>query len=173
MKLQEANQHQRCNLRVARVVPNSTNNGEGIRTVIVFQGCSLGCKGCFSPELQKFEGGKEVSPEKLAITIGNYYLENKNLIDGITLSGGNPQEQPGLIYFLKALKEKIPTLNIWCWTGYTMEEIQDSNLLTEHLCYLDVIITGRFEIDNKIEGEYYGSSNQQIWRKKNGQWAKD
>lgn len=160
-------------MRLARIVPCSIVNGTGTRIVVVFQGCSLGCKGCFSPELQPHIGGKEITPEKLAILVSNYYLENKEFLDGITLSGGNAQEQPGLVYFLQSLKTKLPDLNIWLWTGYTMEEIQDSNLLTEHLCYLDVVITGRFELDKKIEGEFYGSSNQQLWRKKDGKWTRD
>ncbi len=160
-------------MRIANIIPCSLNNGTGARMVIVFQGCSLNCKGCFSPELQDFNKGKEISPEKLSTLIAGEYNKSKELLDGITISGGNAQEQVDLARFLILLKQKLPDVEIWLWTGYTMEEILDSDCLTEHLCYLDAVITGRFEIDKKVEGEFWGSSNQEMWRKKNGKWTKN
>ena len=160
-------------MRISNIVPCSMNNGEGARMVIIFQGCSLNCKGCFSPELQNFNGGKEVSPMRLVDFIVRQYATNGDLLDGITLSGGNPQEQIELASFLRILKSKLPKVDVWMWTGYTMDEIKESGSLSVHLDYLDAAITGRFEVDKKVEGTFYGSSNQEMWRKKNGKWKKD
>ena len=137
-------------------------NGDGCRMTIVFQGCSLNCTGCFSKELQDFSGGRYISAQKFAHMIAEEY-EEARLLDGITLSGGNPQEQEDLATFLRALRPLLPKeATIWMWTGFTMEEIQNNMLLKNHLQFLDVIVTGKFIESLKIENPYYGSSNQEI-----------
>ena len=148
-------------------------NGDGIRLVIVFQGCSLGCKGCFSKELQDFEGGKKVRGDLLALQIAEEVNDTK-MLDGITLSGGNPQEQPDLAGFLQVLRRAMrKSATIWMWTGFSWDEIQKNIPLREHLEFIDVVISGRFEEDKKVDHQYYGSTNQEVWRKKKGEWVKD
>ena len=159
-------------MMVANVVLSSLVNGYGCRLVVVFSGCSLGCEGCFSEEIQAFDYGKNVNWKHLADIIAKR-VKKDELIDGLTISGGNPQEQPDLTKFLKEIKRIIPDLNIWAWSGFTMKEITSKPNLLEQLDYIDVIITGRYEIANKCDHPYYGSSNQNVWRKKDGEWKKD
>ena len=160
-------------MQIASVNPSSMVNGDGIRLVIVFQGCSLDCDECFSPELFDFKKGKTVSASRLARMIATAYKDDSYMLDGITLSGGNPPEQKELEAFLKELKKIVPKLNIWMWTGFTWDELQANKPFMAQLEYIDVVVTGRYEKDKKIEHHYFGSSNQEVWRRTDGEWVKD
>ena len=158
---------------VNRIEPCSLVNGDGCRMVIVFAGCSLGCKGCFSKELQSFKAGKKARADLIALEMAKEVNDTK-MLDGVTLSGGNPQEQPDLAGFLKVLRKAMrKTATIWMWSGFTWEEIQANKPFKKHLEFIDVVISGRFEEDKYIEHEYYGSSNQEVWRKIEKEWVKD
>ena len=101
-------------IRLAGIIENSINNGEGIRKVIFAQGC----KGCFNPSTHDFNGGYECDTDKIIERINNDYM-----IDGVTFSGGDPFEQAEA--FAEIAKNINPELNIWCYTGYTLQEIID------------------------------------------------
>jgi len=160
-------------MQISSIEPCSMVNGDGCRMVVVFQGCSLNCTGCFSKKLQNFNAGKTISYKRLAEMVAREYKESK-ILEGITLSGGNPQEQPELLDFLEILRELLPKkANIWLWSGFTMDEINKKKALQDHLQYIDVVITGRFDQTKKIEHPYFGSSNQEAWRKKNNEWNLD
>lgn len=92
------------------------------------------------------------------------------LLDGITLSGGDPFYcPPELLRFLKAFKAKS-NHTIWCYTGYRYEELLEDEDRKACLPYIDVLVDGRFEID-KLDPhlKFRGSSNQRIIHLKNGQ----
>lgn len=84
--------------------------------------------------------------------------------------GGEPLEpvnQQGLLPLVKRVKEELPEKNIWCWTGYNFDtdllnEMYLKNQVTkELLSYIDIIVDGQFEIDNKIADlAFRGSTNQ-------------
>ena len=105
-------------IRLAGIIENSINNGEGIRKVIFAQGCKHHCKGCFNPSTHDFNGGYECDTDKIIERINNDYM-----IDGVTFSGGDPFEQAEA--FAEIAKNINPELNIWCYTGYTLQEIID------------------------------------------------
>lgn len=135
-------------IRLAGIIENSINNGEGIRKVIFAQGCKHHCKGCFNPSTHDFNGGYECDTDKIIERINNDYM-----IDGVTFSGGDPFEQAEA--FAEIAKNINPELNIWCYTGYTLQEIIDkANEKPEWvdlLTHIDVLVDGKFEEDKKIE----------------------
>lgn len=139
-------------MRIAGVLTCSLVNGEGVRYVIFTQGCRHGCAGCQNPDTWDMDGGYEVSVEDLAADIRKH-----RLIDGITLSGGDPMEQEAEC--LKLL-DLLPGVSVWLYTGYEWQEIERREL-TRHV---DVVVTGPFIEALRCEGEYYGSSNQEIHR---------
>ena len=54
------------------------------------------------------------------------------------------------------------------WTGYLCENIPNKELLE----YADFIVDGQFQIDKKdLRLKFRGSSNQRIWKKRNGEWC--
>lgn len=136
--------------------------GPGERICIWTQGCSKRCKGCVSPELQPFSGN-DINEKNLADIIVQVAL--KSNCNGITISGGDPFEQPeALLELLKLLRNSFD--DILVYTGYELTEIQNGlagAAAIECLKYLDVLIDGKYVDDlNFKECVLRGSSNQVI-----------
>src|SRR6266545_7596698 len=68
----------------------SRANGPGTRFAIWFQGCSLGCPGCFNPATHPAAAGQRVRVGELVDRV----LAERHAIEGVTVSGGEPFEQP-------------------------------------------------------------------------------
>lgn len=145
-------------IRVSNIIKESLVNGEGIRTVIFLSGCELNCKGCHNKDLQNPMAGKDVLIDGLIDSV----RENYDMIDGVTLSGGDPffQYEKTLI-LCKELKSNFPEKSIWVYTGKLLPEIIDK--YNEILKYVDVIVDGPYiEELNTGNTLYRGSSNQKI-----------
>lgn len=142
-------------MRIAGTLPCSLVNGEGIRFVVFLQGCAHYCKGCQNPETWDFNGGQEVDPEDIA----RQYRKHDHMLEGITLSGGDPfyqQEE------CMKLLDLLPGVNVWVYTGFRYEEIQNTDLARR----ADVIVDGPYMEDLRTETlPYRGSSNQRIIRR--------
>lgn len=134
---------------------DSIVDGEGIRTVIWFQGCNHNCYNCHNPQTHSFQNNILMSADNIV----NFYLKQK-LQSGITLSGGDPFFQAEeLLSLLKKLKEH--DINIWVYTGFTYEYLLKE--YKEHLQYIDVLVDGLY-IDKlrDISLVFRGSSNQRL-----------
>ena len=148
-------------LNVAGIVEESIVDGPGIRLTVFVQGCTHNCKGCHNPETHSFEGGEMVDIQKVANMI-----DNNPLLDGLTISGGEPfQQAEGCAKLAKYAKEK--DLNVITYTGYTFEELlagMDTNKGWRDLIEAsDVIVDGKFEQSlRSVELRFRGSSNQRI-----------
>ena len=138
---------------------DSIVDGIGIRTVIWTQGCSHNCPYCHNPKTHDFNGGELVDIEDVIDA-----LEKLKGQDGITFSGGDPMFQPAACAIL-AKKVKELGMNVWTYTGFTFEQLLNSNNkdILDFLSNIDVLIDGKFEIDKKsLDLEFRGSSNQRI-----------
>lgn len=148
-------------LRIAGIVQDSIVDGPGIRLVIFTQGCRHNCPGCHNPHTHSFDGGKLVDIE--------YIIEQARenpLLDGITLSGGEPFEQANVLSKL-AKQAKALGYNIMTYTGYTYEYILSSSSKidgwAEFLDNIDILVDGRFEIEKKNPLlKFRGSENQRV-----------
>ena len=144
----------------APIQEDSIVDGEGIRAVIWMQGCSHNCKGCHNPSTHDFKGG-------YLEDVDNLKKQIKNMdIDGITLSGGDPMFQVDASLEISKYAKSLG-LNVWCYTGYTYEEliaISDTNKkMLELLKNIDALVDGRFELDKlSYEVVFRGSKNQRI-----------
>jgi anaerobic ribonucleoside-triphosphate reductase activating protein len=131
----------------------SRANGPGTRFVVWFQGCTLGCPGCFNPGTHAPVGGTlmEVS-ELLALVRG---------VDGLTLSGGEPMQQApaALELLLGARRLGLSTL---MFSGYTRAEISSQTLGPAVLAHLDVLVDGRYVAGDRLGSTLRGSANQQL-----------
>ncbi len=128
--------------------------GPGKRMAVWFQGCNLGCKGCCNPELQPFEPKHIMGLSELL----NIAQQSKNDlgIEGVTLIGGEPTLQSGLADLARGLHET--NLGVILFTGRLFSELDEG--LIENL---DLVIDGRFEIDNRDEERnLIGSKNQRM-----------
>ena len=137
---------------------DSIVDGDGIRTVIWFQGCKHHCKECQNPETWNFNGGMEFDIEDIKDEMKKLKYQT-----GVTLSGGDPFFQAAAAAEIAKFAHSIG-LNVWCYTGFTYEEIIDANdEKMELLKNTDVLVDGRFEIDKKsLACKFRGSTNQRI-----------
>ncbi|MBE5106295.1 anaerobic ribonucleoside-triphosphate reductase activating protein [Bacillus thuringiensis] len=149
-------------MKVMNIIHDSVVDGEGLRTVVFFAGCPHRCFGCHNPKSWNICNGTEMTVEEIVKEI-----ENNPLTD-VTFSGGDPFLQAAEVKKVaKAVKDLKK--NLWIYTGYTLEEIQNSqnNDMIELLHYGDVLVDGRFEIEKRdLTLPFRGSSNQRIIRLK-------
>jgi len=136
---------------------DSIVDGEGIRTVIWTQGCPHHCFGCHNPTTHDMNGGVEIEVEDIKKEIS--LLEGQ---DGITLSGGDPFSQSESCTEIAKYAKNLG-LNIWCYTGFTFEEILKNKKYLKLLEKIDVLVDGKFELEfRSLDLQYKGSSNQRI-----------
>lgn len=135
-------------------------DGEGVRAVLFVSGCLHNCPYCHSPQTHNFTYGVEVNQE--LIDEINKEITKRPYISGITLSGGDCMYSP--VETLKLIKKlNIPHNNIWCYTGFTFEQLITNNNQLQLLKHINVLVDGRFEYDKRdISLAFKGSSNQRI-----------
>lgn len=148
-------------MKIAGIVTNSLQDGDGVRAVVFTQGCSLRCPGCHNQHTWDFNDGTDMTDEEIIS-----YLQKNSIAKKVTISGGNPFEQGSRLLGLLA-KLKYLGYNIWVYSGFKFEYIKKA--YPNHLKYIDVIVDGPFIARLKDEGlQYMGSSNQRIIYLKNG-----
>lgn len=148
-------------IRIFGVVEESIVDGPGIRYSIFVQGCSHGCPGCHNPESHSPKGGELRSIESV---LGG--IRSNKLIAGVTLSGGEPFEQPHACAVL-AQQLKADGYNIWTFTGYLYEDLMKMSQANPDIACLldniDVLVDGPFVEELKsLELDWRGSSNQRV-----------
>ena len=146
-------------MRYAKIRKQDITNGNGVRVSIFFQGCRFHCKNCFNQSTWNFDGGEELTEEKICELIR---YATYPYIKGISILGGEPFQQPAdeLLEFLKRLKREV-NKPIYLWSGYTFEAIPSE--YSECLRYIDVLIDGQFKEELKdFNLKWRGSSNQRI-----------
>lgn len=135
------------NLSVHNIIEHSAVNGPGIRFVIWTQGCPLNCAGCFNQATHTFDGGTDMSIEKLATTINH-----TKGIRGVTFSGGEPLIQSESISKLLSLIDK--KLDILLFSGYSYDEIKVDSSKMNVLHQVDAALLGRY--NQCLSHPFYG-----------------
>ena len=144
-------------INVARILYPVRVLGPGARVGIWFAGCDHHCKGCSNPELWIPKKEYEISKEKVLSLI--YAIKETKVIDGFTLTGGDPFFQPD------SLRDLLPELNMICedimvYTGYSYEFLQHE--YPDILQHIAVLIDGPY-IEERNNGTVLrGSDNQRI-----------
>ena len=145
-------------------------NGAGVRVTLFVSGCTNRCPGCFQPQTWDFCYGQSYTAETETAIFREL---DKSYVDGLTLLGGEPFEpanQPTLTALLQRVKERYPAKNVWCFTGFRLDEellTEGSYPRTEYtdamLSCIDILVDGRFRLDEKdISLQFRGSRNQRI-----------
>lgn len=143
----------RTEVRVHAVELRSRANGPGSRFVVWFQGCSLGCAGCFNPATHPAMGN--------GIDVADLAAQIPADVEGISLSGGEPlQQAEAAAALLDAARAR--GLSTLAFSGYTLEEIRGLPGGSEVLARLDVLIDGRYVAPRRLASGLRGSANQQI-----------
>lgn len=148
-------------VRLSGIVSESVVDGTGFRMTVFTQGCKHNCKGCHNPQTHDLNGGETVDLQFILDEV-----DKDPLLDGITLSGGEPFLQPKPLSLL-CEQIHLRKMNIWCYSGYTYEELKELAKEDEDvralLGEIDVLVDGRFvEKEKDLMLKFRGSRNQRI-----------
>ena len=146
-------------MRYHDITKDDMKNGDGLRVVLWLSGCEHACQGCHNPVTWDPDDGL-IFDEKAKAEV--FELLSRDYISGITLSGGDPLfpgNRAEVLDLLKEIRKKFPLKTVWCYTGYTYEDIE----ALEHLDYIDVLVDGKYiEILKDNQYHWAGSINQRI-----------
>jgi len=148
-------------IRLFGLVPDSIVDGIGYRTAIFTQGCHHGCEGCHNPDSHDPAGGTLWMLDD----VESKFSANP-LLDGITLTGGEPFEQAAACGEL-ARRARRKGLSIWIYSGYTYEELfrmAQKNLDVKVLLDEgDILVDGKFvQAERTLDLPFCGSRNQRV-----------
>lgn len=143
------------NISLSRVHFPVTTLGPGRRLGIWFQGCSIRCDGCISADTWG-PGKRPLALAQLLDDIQPWLAET----EGITLSGGEPFDQPdALLALLGALRQRT-RVDILVYSGHPLETLQPLLQRAEGL--LDALICDPFEQQQAQTRVLRGSDNQRL-----------
>lgn len=143
------------NVFVSRLHFPVTALGPGRRVGLWLQGCSIRCPGCISVDTWAHGIGEVVLDDlldRLAIVAGD--------ADGLTVSGGEPFEQPEALGAILAHWRKIATSSTLVFTGRAFEGVE--SWLSDHPGLIDALVSGPFRSDLPQTLALRGSDNQRL-----------
>lgn len=161
-------------MRYASIRSMDISNGEGVGVSLFVQGCHFHCKNCFNQDTWDFLDGKEWNRE---IEDEFMKLVNRPYIKRVSLLGGEPLADENVLDIMRLInriKTECPDKKIWCYTGYTWEQIfpivnpylnltQAEMTRQNAVKNCDILVDGRFvEEEKDLSLEFRGSKNQRI-----------
>lgn len=150
-------------MKYLSILKSSCVDFKGWSTVLQVSGCSNGCKGCFNPYSHNPKNGECFTEDVYQ------YLKDclsKDYISNLVIQGGDPlyhKNIDNVITLCTRIKCELPNKNIVVFTGYTLSQIQADPLRSPILEVIDYLVDGKFEVENKVTGKFFGSSNQRIY----------
>lgn len=135
------------------------NQSKGVSVSLWWQGCEHRCEGCFSPHTWNFEEGEEFTEETIKYIV--YLLTKDSIKKNLSILGGetlSPNKLEMLEKLLREVRAKVPNAEVWLWTGYLYENV--CNL--EVIKLVDVVIDGKYNIEQHDPTRYKGSKNQRV-----------
>ena len=148
-------------MRILNIYRSTISDGPGLRYSIYLAGCRHRCPGCHNPESWDPLAGTCITPDMLQRIADE--INGDPLLDGITLSGGDPFYDPESLYELLLFLSRHTNLPIWVYTGYRIEELLADAEMSKCLTLIDTVVDGRFVqelFDPRLS--WRGSSNQRI-----------
>ena len=150
--------------RLNRIQYPIYNLGPGKRIGIWVQGCSIRCQGCVNPSLWTTQNGHDVAIEYLVSWISKIHDQ----FDGITITGGEPFEQYEALIAFSAFIKKKTGLNIYVFSGYSLEELTDKFNDRLFMSTIDYLMDERYIAGKHENNNIRGSSNQNLYQFENG-----
>ena len=133
-----------------------TTLGYGRRLGIWTQGCSIRCPGCVSRDTWERDAGREVEIADLIAECSRWLSH----ADGVTVSGGEPFDQPDALAALLAAMRAHCEGDILVFSGYSREW-----LFAQHagiVAAIDVIVSDPFRSGAGERLILRGSDNQRV-----------
>jgi anaerobic ribonucleoside-triphosphate reductase activating protein len=138
-----------------------TTLGYGNRVGIWLQGCTLACPGCISRDTWEKDPNKDIP----ITTLLNWIKNLPNRIDGITISGGEPFQQPS------ALAELLERLHEWRSTqphliDHLVYSGYPEGIITKRYAHIlervDILIAEPYDWEQPQSHPLAGSGNQVV-----------
>ncbi len=156
-------------IRIFGTAPDSIVDGPGLRFAVFVQGCTHACPGCHNKESQPACGGTVKRIDELVAEIAA-----NGLVQGVTISGGEPFEQaPACAELARRVREL--GLGVWTYSGYRYGQLEkiaqaaeahpavDPAGARDLLAATDVLVDGPFvQSLHSYDLPWRGSSNQQL-----------
>ena len=144
-------------ISVLSIIEDTMVDGPGFRTSIYCAGCQHQCPGCHNPQSWDFEGGHAMTTEEIMRVIEADPYAN------VTFTGGDPMYQPeGFAELARAIRQRTQK-TIWCYTGFTFENLMKNPRQRALLEQLDVLVDGPFVKSQRDETlRFRGSRNQRL-----------
>lgn len=157
-------------MNYGKIYKSSILDGPGVRVSLYVSGCRNHCPGCHNPESWDFNFGQKFTEKETAQLLE---LLSRPYIAGLSLVGGEPFEEENqsvLGPLVQLVKTQYPEKNIWCWTGYELEDLlpggrKHSSDTDQMLQNIDALVVGRFDLsqrDISDENRWRGSRNQRV-----------
>lgn len=161
-------------MRYASMRSMDISNGEGVGVSLFVQGCHFHCKNCFNQDTWDFSGGKEWNREiedEFMKLVSRPYIKRVSLLGGEPLADENVLD---IMRLINRIKTECPDKKIWCYTGYTWEQIfpivnpylnlTQAEMTRQNVVKnCDILVDGRFvEEEKDLSLEFRGSKNQKI-----------
>lgn len=144
-------------ISVLDILEETMADGPGLRTSIYCSGCGHHCPGCHNPQSWDIGNGRPMEVDDILKVILDDEFSN------VTFTGGDPLYQVEAFTELARKIKENSDKTIWCYTGYTIEQIRADKRLSMILPYLDVIVDGPFILAQRdTELLFRGSANQRI-----------
>lgn len=144
-------------IRILNILEQTMADGPGFRTAIYCAGCRHCCPGCHNPQSWDFAAGHDITVDELMDII------KADEMSDVSFSGGDPFYQAEAFTELARRIKTETDKTIWCWTGFTLEEIQADPALAQMLPWLDVLVDGPFLLEQRDTSLLFrGSPNQRI-----------
>lgn len=146
-------------IRLHRVYYPVTALGPGKRLGIWVQGCTRGCPGCLSPEMQPREG------IQVAVDTVVKNIPEDIRPDGLTISGGEPFDQPEAVAEMMRWFIQRYSTDVLVYTGYTLAELRARRdpATDEILSNVAALVDGPYQRQKNFGRGWMGSENQQLY----------
>ena len=142
---------------ISRVHFPVTTLGPGRRLGIWFQGCSIRCHGCISADTWA-TGTSQLELGELLGRMESWVAE----AEGITISGGEPFDQPEALKALLCGIRKRTSVDVLVYSGYPFERLADQ--LSDFDNLIDALMTDPFVLSASQTLPIRGSDNQRLHR---------
>ena len=148
-------------MNIARILYPVKVLGPGNRIGIWLCGCARACKGCSNPELWNQRPEYEIESNKVFELIER--ISTAHQVDGFTISGGEPMDQPEELASLIKLMTSVSE-DILIYTGYQLEALKGKadDGIDYILQKVAVLVDGEYVEELNNDTILRGSSNQRI-----------
>lgn len=131
--------------------------GFGRRVGIWTQGCSIRCPECVSKDTWDYDDQRVTTVEQLTSALSPWLTA----ADGVTISGGEPFDQPKALFELLGALRKFNGGDILVFSGYSWEFLFAKH--REIVGLIDVLVTDPYRPDAGAVLTLRGSDNQRIF----------